>query len=491
MIPLEQTRKNELISFNLSFMIPRISLLSVLFLLVLQTALAQGSDSVYFTNGFKVGEVSESSAIIMTRLCGQDTPVPVKHERKDPPIRAPLLFNDSIPVAHMDGAVKGTFGQVRIQLAAGAELITSDWEYVSVYEDFTLKKKLDGLTANTLYKVRIEGRKGPGSPLSEVSGHFRTAPLSTEAFPVSFTSSSCQYFWDFDDPERGFRIYDAMMMVQPDFHCQTGDFVYYDKPGPMARNVELARHKWHANNAWPSLREFYSYTPLYLQKDDHDMLFNDAFPLMKAFGELSFQDGLKIWYEQVPLEGKPYRTFRWGKDLQLWFVEGREFRSANMEPDGPDKSIWGKEQKEWFVQTVSSSDATFKVLMSPTPVVGPDRSEGKNDNHANKAFETEGRWLRSFLADEDVFVVNGDRHWQYVSKDSVTGVLEFSQGPSSDSHAQGWDPQDRRPEHEFLRVGGGFLVVEVYREDELPHITFSHRDVNGLTVNKMTIKSIE
>lgn len=467
--------------------IRRFFILMPVVLLLQSNGLAQGTDSLFFTNGFKVGEVTGNSAVIWTRLCGQEFPVPVRHERKDPPFRSPLGFNDSMAVEEMDGAVNGAFGEVWIELTAGSVVISAAWEYVSVYMDYTLKKKFDNLQPNTLYKVRIQARRESDSPVSEISGHFRTAPSETEAFPVTFTSSSCQYFWDFDDPERGFKIYDAMFEYRPDFHCHTGDYVYYDKSGPMASNVVLARHKWHANNAWPSLREFYTQTPIYLQKDDHDTMFDDASPHKKAFGELSFQDGLAIWYEQAPLEGDPYRTFRWGKDLQIWLVEGREYRSDNWVPDGPDKTIWGEEQKKWFMETVSSSDATFKVLLSPTPVVGPDRSKGKNDNHANKAFETEGNWLRNFLGEHSVFVVNGDRHWQYVSKDEKTGVIEFSQGPSSDSHAQGWSQEDRRPEHQFLRVSGGFLVVEVYRKENQPYITFTHCDVNGVVLNEKTI----
>jgi len=468
-------------------MLKKISILSFCFIIHFLSGIAQESDSVFFTNGFKVGEVTDSSAVIWTRLCGQEHPVPVQHERKAGKIRSPLDFDDSIPVEKMDGAVKGAFGQVMIELSAGSDLTRTAWEYVSSYRDFTFKKGMDGLLPNTLYEIRILGRKKDGSPVTEICGQFRTAPSAKEAAPVTFTSSSCQYFWDFDDPVRGFKIYDAMLRQDPDFHCQTGDYVYYDKPGPMAKNVRMARHKWHANNGWPSIREFYAQTPLYLQKDDHDMMFNDASPNHKPFGELGFLDGVAIWYEQVPLLGKPYRTFRWGKDLQVWIVEGREFRSDNWEPDGPDKTIWGAEQKKWFIETVRQSDASFKVLLSPTPVVGPDRSEGKNDNHANKAFETEGVWLRSFLGEHSVFVVNGDRHWQYVSEDRESGVLEFSQGPSSDSHAQGWSQEDKRPEHQFLRVNGGFLVVEVKRKENKPHITFTHRDVNGLIVHEKTI----
>jgi len=467
-------------------MIQRISLIAILLLLLNQAGQAQDTDSVYFTTGFKIGELSDHSVVIWTRLCAWDSPVPVHHERKGAPFRSPMEFNDSIPVEEMDGAVKGTMGQVRIQLSTGSDTIAGDWEFVSAYKDFTYKLKLDGLQPHTLYKVTIQGRKDEESPVSEISGRFLTAPPETEAFPVCFTSSSCQYFWDYDDAQRGFKIYDAMLKLQPDFHCHTGDFVYYDKPGPMARSVVLARHKWHAINSWPSVREFYTRTPIYQQKDDHDTMSDDASPGKGPFGELSFTDGVAIWYEQVPVEGLPYRTFRWGKDLQIWMVEGREFRSDNWVPDGPEKTILGKEQKEWFMETIRQSDASFKVLLSPTPVIGPDRSMGKNDNHSNKAFETEGEWLRDFLGEHSVFVVNGDRHWQYVSKDTLSGVLEFSQGPSSDSHAQGWSQDDWRPEHQFLRVNGGFLAVEVYRKEDLPHISFTHYDVNGLIVNERT-----
>ena len=93
----------------------------------------------------------------------------------------------------------------------------------------------------------------------------------------------------------------------------------------------------------------------------------------------------------------PYRTVRWGQDLQVWLLEGREYRSANQAPDGEGKTILGQQQKAWLTQTLNDSDATFKIVVSATPVVGPDR-ENKTDNHANVAFQTEGTWLRNRLA---------------------------------------------------------------------------------------------
>ncbi|WP_299551398.1 alkaline phosphatase D family protein [Seonamhaeicola sp.] len=465
-------------------------LTSIFLVLFTYTANAQTEkDSVYFTTGFKIGEVSQSSVIIWTRLCKSAKPVPVWHERQDKTFRFPKKFDNNMPVKDMDGAVEGAFGQVKIELFSANDTIVVDWAYVSALQDYTLKKKIEGLNPNTHYTVRLRGRKGEDLPETKAFGEFFTAPNKDEVVPVLFTSSTCQLFWSHDDPERGFKIYDEMKKLKPRFHSQTGDYVYYDKPGPFVKTIEMARHKWHAMNSWPSLKEFYRHTPLYIEKDDHDLLRDDAYPGSKPLGELTFEDGLALWYEQTPIGEKPYRTARWGKDLQVWFVEVREFRSDNRIEDSKDKTIWGKEQIAWFKETLEASDATFKVLVSPTPVVGPDRPKGKNDNHSNKAFQTEGAWLRAYLAKHEVFVVNGDRHWQYASVDPVTGLREFSQGAVSDYHAGGWSQDNVKPEHKFLRVKGGFLATKVYREKGIPIIEFLHYDVDGNVVNKETFRN--
>jgi alkaline phosphatase D len=444
-------------------------------------------EQVYFTTGFKIGEVTDQSAIILTRLCKSKTANPIAHQQNPAPFRDPIGFDDSMPIGQMDGAVEGTFGQVKIDLYSINDSVSSGWNYVSAYKDYTFKKAFENLKSNTKYEVIISGRRQPDAPINLIQGRFKTAPKSWEIIPVLFTSSTCQYFWDYDDPKRGFKIYDQMSALQPSFHCQTGDYVYYDKPGPMATTVAKARHKWAAINAWPSLVDFYAQTPLFIQKDDHDITKDDATPFSAPFGELSFEDGLTIWYEQTPTyENKPYRSLRYGKDLQVWFVEGRVFRNSDNVED-PSSSIWGKEQKRWFVESVKNSDATFKILMSPTPVVGPDR-KNKKDNHANNTYKTESDWLKKFIASQkNMFVVNGDRHWQYVSRDLGTGILEFSQGPSSDSHAQGWNQEDMREAHEFLRVKGGFLAVKIDRKNDIPMIVFTHYDVEGKAVNTKII----
>ena len=438
---------------------------------------------LYFTTGCKTAEVTPTSAILWTRLCGQEKPNPVTHQRQEKVFRHPIDFDESTPVAQMDGAVKGASGLVRVTLRSSQKNLSSDWMEAKAENDFTVKVPFNNLQPATKYRVLWEAKADESGSVATSEGTFTTAPSTQEEAPIRLTTSTCQYFWSHDDAGRGFKTYDSMARLNPDFFLQTGDYVYYDKPGPLAKTLEKARHKWHAMDAWPALRDFYKTTPVYLLKDDHDLLDDDSGPTSPAYGQLTFKDGLKVWRENVPLADNPYRTFRWGKDLQIWLAEGREFRSPNKSEDSPEKSIWGEDQKAWFQSTVEASDATFKILFSPTPIVGPDR-EKKTDNHANDAFRSEGDWLRKYLsAQKNMYVVNGDRHWQYVSVDAATGLMEFGSGPVSDSHAQGWDEGDVRPEHRFLRLKGGFLGVEVKCESGKPTVVFTHYDVDGNEVN--------
>jgi alkaline phosphatase D len=149
-------------------------------------------------------------------------------------------------------------------------------------------------------------------------------------------------------------------------------------------------------------------------------------------------------------------------------------------PDGPEKTIWGEKQKEWFKKSVQASDATFRVLISPTPLVGPDRSN-KDDNHANQGFTHEGDELRRFIAaQKNMVVCCGDRHWQYLSVDPKTGLREYSSGPASDKHAGGWKQGNVIPEyHKYLNVVGGFLCGTVERTGDKPTLTFRWYGVSG------------
>ncbi|MDD7885441.1 alkaline phosphatase [Flavivirga sp. 57AJ16] len=449
---------------------------SIIVFILIGTVLAscQSTEEAFFTSGFRSMEVKDSSVVIWTRLYAQETPNAITHTRKSKVFRHPIDFNEDMPVSQMDGGVQGKQGKVKITLIGEDEKYSSPWLLALEENDFTVSHLFDNLKPGTEYKVILESKKGP-----KKEGAFSTALSPQDIAPITFTTSTCQYFWSYDDSIRGFKTYDKMSEMDPDFFVQTGDYVYYDKPGPLAKTLESARHKWHAMDSKLSLVDFHLKVPMYMIKDDHDLLKDDVSDQAETYGTISWEDGLKLWKENVPLKGAPYRTFRWGKDLQIWLLEGREFRSVNNMEDGPDKTILGSVQKLWLERTLKESDATFKILFSATPIVGPDR-DGKTDNHANKSFQTEGDWMRHMLSKiENLYIINGDRHWQYHSVDSVAQVNEFGSGPVSDYHVQGWKQEDLRSEHRFLRVSGGFMGVKISRQSGQPQVEFTHYDVNG------------
>ena len=68
---------------------------------------------------------------------------------------------------------------------------------------------------------------------------------------------------------------------------------------------------------------------------------------------------------------------------------------------------------------ILESDAKWKILITPTPMVGPDDAS-KTDNHVNLGgFRHEADaffdWLRANRID-NFFTFCGDRHWQYHSR---------------------------------------------------------------------------
>ncbi|MBU2493133.1 MAG: alkaline phosphatase D family protein [Bacteroidetes bacterium] len=360
--------------------------------------------------------------------------------------------------------------------------------------DFTYQFKLNELKPWTIYNFITECRSDVAARANEkgkIEGHFKTAPEADSIEPLKFSVITCQAYHQRDDDFNGHKIYNVLDKFSPDFFVMTGDIVYYDRLAPVALTPELARFKWNRMYSLPYQLEFHKHVSSYFIKDDHDTWQDDCWPTKEndMMGDLTFKEGQEIFLEQVPMSEKTYRTFRWGKDLQIWMVEGRDFRVPNTMQDGPEKTIWGKEQKEWFKKTVSESDATFKILISPTPVIGPDRAK-KNDNLANKGFKHEGDELRKFISSQkNMLVVTGDRHWQYVTVDPETGVWEFSTGPTTDKHAGGFSMDLREPMHRYLNIVGGFLWGTVERMDGVPTLTFQHYSVDGELLHEEVISA--
>ncbi|MFK7910943.1 MAG: alkaline phosphatase [Akkermansiaceae bacterium] len=430
------------------------------FCVVLAAASAVHADEApYLASGIKIGEVDQTSAIVWVRLTQEKR----AGFDKLPIFTKGLKRNEKDAGAMPEVVVPGMLGEARIGYGIKNQkkaLTWTAWEKVSAEHDFIHQFKLADLKPNSHYACQIEVRGIDHEKASaSMPGGFKTAPEKSQAAPIRFIVTTCQSVRSIDSGAEGHVAYKAMLAFDPHFFVHTGDILYYDK-APLCKNVAQARAKWNLIFAYEHNLNFHRQVASYFMKDDHDTLKNDCWP-GQTYGDLTFDQGLKIFREQVPMGKKTYRTIRWGKDVQIWLTEHRDFRSPNRMKDGPEKTILGEEQKAWLMKTMQESDATHKFLIVPGPIVGPDK-RGKNDNHSNKGFFHEGQQLRDFLSKQkNTYVICGDRHWQYCSKDPQTGVLEMGCGPINDQHMFGGNSGKKPDMHRYFSAKGGFLGVSV------------------------------
>ena len=475
-------------------------------LFLLSCSISKQESGPFFGNGMKNGWADQNSISIWTRLTKNKEAnfkgipfieIPRKEMlklAKSPNIDS--IYSTQIPagnnISDMEGYCPGASGLVQLvyhPINDSINLVKTAWHEVDEKMDYTYQWQLKELKAGQTYVTRIYSRGLGKTKISDsLLGKFATPPAWDAESEIKFCIVSCHDYNRRDDRINGHKIYPSMTKLNPDFYVHTGDIEYMDKPTPYALTEELARFKWNRIFSLPFQRTFYNNHTSYFMKDDHDVGFDDSYP-SRDYGMIRFERGLEIFdKEQFPTAEKTYKTVRWGKDFQIWIVEGRNYRSKNTIPDGAEKTIWGKEQKDWFYETVNASDATFKLLITSSPILGPDRLK-KNDNLSNKNYTYEREEILSFIKKQNnFFIANGDRHWQYVTHFEGTNLWEFGTGAGSDAHAGGWSQNDYRPEHKFLRVKGGFLSGIIKQVDGVPAIQFIHHDVDGKVVNRMSFK---
>jgi len=426
------------------------------------------------------------------------------------------------PALDADGDVPGAAGVACFEWSEAADFTgarRTAWLTAAADGDFIVRARLEGLKPGTAHHYRLVFGADRTRTSAGPARQFKTLPAADFAGRLAFCMGSCMNYHSFmagrangggpvtataEDKRLGFPAFAAMHALRPDFFIGTGDIVYYDHPAQTAaRTLPELRRKWHEQFRFPRLIEFFARTPAYWSKDDHDFRFNDA-DLSGARLPVP-ATGIEIFREQMPIhaagdQASPtYRTHRVHRHLQLWFVEGRDFRSPNKQPDGPDKTIWGRAQRDWLQRTLLASDATWKVIVTPTPMVGPDRNS-KTDNHANLAgFRHEAdsffQWLREHRV-ANVLTFCGDRHWQYHSIHPL-GVEEFSVGALNDENAiagvrpggKGSTDPDGRIKQPFLypEPTGGFLHVTLGTDPRNPaQLVLEHRDDHGKVLNTAT-----
>jgi alkaline phosphatase/alkaline phosphatase D len=455
--------------------------------------------------GIMIGEVTAHSALIQARLTKTDFLV--------------------------DGDVPGMAGVVRFVLKpadggeAGKPVELSQTVPARADRDFIARAAFTGLQSGECYVCETQTGKDAQSLRPGPAASFRTLPGPQRTDAVRLVVVTGMNYAKFHGDNRidraqhrienntelpeayagpdkalGYPALATILAMKPDVFIGTGDNVYYDTPdNPRAKTVEQLRQKWHEQFVQPRYRELFAKVPTYWQIDDHDYRVDDG----DNTGDYapSPELGRRMMLEQLPVapagaeDALTYRTHRVSRDLQIWLTENRIHRSPNAMPDGLEKTIWGIPQREWLKESLLASDAKFKLLISPNPMIGPDDLR-KTDNHTNiGGFQHERDtffdWLvQTGLEQRHFYLVCGDRHWQYHSI-HPSGIEEFSCGALVDANSRlgrkPGDPKSTDPERLIRQkyyqdpASGGFLIIDVSSatEAKTAHLTLTHFDERG------------
>ena len=243
--------------------------------------------------------------------------------------------------------------------------------------DLTGKLALTGLHPATRYAYRVE-QGGQG-----VTGQFVTAPAPEQPGRVSLLWSGdlgggrfCRRL------DEGYRIFRAMLRHQADFFLFVGDTIYADHrcggPGLVpgadfeAHTLEQFRQKHRYNREDPAHDAFLKSTSVYAIWDDHEVRNDFAGPTepLMPVGRQAF---LEYWPVAASADDptRLYRSFRWGRLLEIFILDTRQYRSDNGQPDGPGKTMLGNTQRRWLTDGVATSTATWKVVVSSVPLSIP------------------------------------------------------------------------------------------------------------------------
>ncbi len=381
---------------------------------------------------------------------------------------------------------------------------------VSAATDFAGTVTLTALQPATRYYYRV---RSPSSDAQDAaSGDFTTAPLATRKQDVTF-------LWGGDLGGQGFcrqpdyAIFAPMTALKADFFIFGGDTIYADSPCPSPPNVpgsdfaaitqEQFWAKYRYQREDPFLKDLLASTSLFPIWDDHEVKNDFSGP-----SEPLTPIGLRAFFDYFPLTRQAeephrlYRSVRWGKHVELFLLDTRQYRSPNLQPDGPDKTMLGPAQLRWFLDGLTASTATWKIVVSGVPLSSHTGRiltgrDGWGGGAVADGFTTELRTIVSTLQEQrirNVAWLTTDIHvarfFSYdPNRDGTPDFYEFISGPLAaitgnlDSLDYTFHPTILYEENGFYNFG----VVKVNGKSGA--LTAEIRDQTGKVHHALTLKA--
>jgi len=407
--------------------------------------------------------------------------------------------------------------QVEVEWAPdGQDKDRSRTAFVSTSEDhdYAATVAVENLQPATRYRYAVRARRTDQQSSREVieesgSGVFSTPPADDKSEPFTFLwggdlggQTRCRDTWV------GYPIFYRMLQVKPDFAILLGDTIYGDDVCPSPPNAPgsefaattldqfRAKHRYQRDSA--TVQRLLASVPVYAIWDDHEVQNNFSGPhdpLMPA-GRQAF---LEYWPIGTPADEptRLYRKFKRGADAEFFVLDTRQYRDRNADQDGPTKTMLGAAQRDWLIEGLTRSTATWKFIVTSVPLSNPKGGTAQmpgNDSWARAAdgtgFQTELRTIVNAMFKSrvrNVVWLAGDVHYTQVNAydpngDGTSDFHEFIAGPLSAAPGKPLPPDPAFKPTTFHSEGGfnnfglvtvnkGELRLEIVDDTGLPRFT--------------------
>jgi alkaline phosphatase D len=284
----------------------------------------------------------------------------------------------------------------------------------------TVQTVVGGLTPGRAYRYRVCLRNH--KKVCSDTGHFHTAPKPKQKKTIRFAYSGDETgvaepgeskpFWG------NFKVWKTVVGEHNDFNIDFGDTIYSDPEVPGAKTAKTVKQKWamyRKKLAVKNMRLVREKAGMYNHWDDHEFINDFSIP---EFGRKLYDHSVRAFRDYMPVHYTKktgiYRTERWGKNLELFFLDERSFRSAKASANGvcdnppgsgspdlaptapqnvrdafgalvpslknpvsqaclnkinsPSRTMLGQNQYKAFIKAVKSSSAKWKLVMNEVPI---------------------------------------------------------------------------------------------------------------------------
>lgn len=235
----------------------------------------------------------------------------------------------------------------------------------------------------------------------------------------TFATGSCAYINEpeFDRPGKPYggeyEIFTAIHQQKPDFMLWLGDNTYLREADWNSRSGIM--HRYTHTRSTTELQPLLGSVHHYALWDDHDYGPNNA---DRSFWNKDITlEAFKLFWpnpnyalgDKAGITG----TFQWN-DIQFFLLDDRYFKTPNQNFISSERTLLGKQQLQWLIDALISSDAPFKIIAIGGQVLNPAKLD---DSYT--FYQEEKDFLLKTIQDAKipgVVFLDGDRHHTSLTK---------------------------------------------------------------------------